>query len=203
MKKIEIHHIRPLVNYYTDKLDDAWEKLLTIVEIKRVAKGHAFIEQGDIAKVCGLVLSGSFKNVAYDDPSDERILRFTFQYGFLASCQSFNEQQPSSFAVVAMEDSEILSIDNKELVELCLAHPSVITLGLLFSQQIMIDHEHHSKVLSLSTPLQRYEFLIHEKPYLLNRVSMTDLAKHLYTSREALSRARLKIRSIERIQKTT
>lgn len=195
MKKGDLHTVRPLINYYTDKLDDAWEKLLSISEVRRVMKDHAFIEQGDIAKVCGLVLNGSFKNVTYDDDFDERILRFTFQHGFVASCKSFNEQQPSAFAVVAMENSEILSINNKELVDLCIAHPSVITLGLLFSQQIMLDHEHHSKLLSLPTPLQRYQFLVAEKPYLLSRVSMTDLAKHLYTSREALSRARLKISS--------
>jgi hypothetical protein len=54
----------------------------------------------------------------------------------------------------------------------------------------MQQHEEHLKILSLSNPIARYQYIMKNHPKLIQKVTMTDLAKYLYVSREALSRAR-------------
>jgi len=39
--------------------------------------------------------------------------------------------------------------------------------------------------------LSRYRYLLERRPLIIQKVTLTNIARYLYTSREALSRARL------------
>ncbi|MES2617388.1 MAG: Crp/Fnr family transcriptional regulator [Bacteroidota bacterium] len=175
--------------YKTIALDD-WKDWESISTIKEYQKDEVFINEGEMSKFCGFVLSGAFKNVTYTDNFDERIINFGFETDFLASCESYNNQCPSAFSIVAIEPSKVLVVENDALVTLCYKNQNVANFGFLLTQLLMQQHEEHLKILSLTNPIARYQYIMKNHPDLIQKVTLTDLAKYLYISREALSRAR-------------
>ncbi len=182
--------IQQLVDSYRICSQDDWRQWLDISVIRHFDKDQVLIYEGEISKVCAFVLEGSFKNVTSASNGEEKILNFSFKNAFLASCESYNRQLPSEFAIVAMEPSIVMMTDNDALMALCYKNQRITNQGFVLTQQLMQQHEDHLKLLSLASPVLRYEYVLKNQPDLLNRVSLTDLAKYLYVSREALSRAR-------------
>ena len=185
-----------IINRYDMISHTDWRDVLNIAKDKYFQKDDVIIRQGEVAKVCGLVVNGSFKNVSYHNESEERILKFNFKTDFLSSCKSYNEGTPSSFAIVAMEPSHVLEINNDDLVKLCYASPPILGLGLILSQQTMQAYEEHLTLLSLPSPDLRYQYLLEKHGQLINKVSVTDLAKFMYISRESVSRARRSLKEL-------
>jgi CRP-like cAMP-binding protein len=188
-----MERIQAIIDRYKTASADDWQQWFNISTIRQFEKGQVLIKEGEIARVCAFVLKGTFKNTTQCQEDEEKILGFGFETDFLASCESYNCQQPSAFAIVAMEPSLLMVTDNDRLVELCYKNQQVANAGFLLTIQLMQEHEEHLKILSLNSPLLRYEYMLKNHPELLQKVSLTDLAKYLYVSREALSRARKQI----------
>lgn len=182
--------LQPLIDRYNICSADDWKQWLGISAIKQLDKDQVLVYEGEISKVCAFILEGSFKNVTSANNGEEKILKFSFTTDFLASCESYQQQIPSEFAIVAMEPSVVMVTNNDALVELCYKNQYITNQGFLLTLQLMQQHEEHLKILSFTSPMLRYEYVLKNQPELLNKVSLTDLAKYLYTSREALSRAR-------------
>ncbi|RPE12005.1 Crp/Fnr family transcriptional regulator [Chitinophaga lutea] len=185
--------IQQLATRYGICSENDWQQWLDISVIKRFDKDQVLVYEGEVSKVCAFILEGSFKNVTSASNGEEKILKFSFETDFLASCESYNRQVPSEFAIVAMEPSVVMVTGNDALVELCYKNQRITNLGFILTQQLMQQHEEHLKILSLASPMARYDHVLRNQPGLLNSVSLTDLAKYLYISREALSRARSQI----------
>ncbi len=182
--------LKQLMERYNSLSAADWRQWKDISVIKQFRKDEALIREGEIAKVCAFVLQGCFKNSIVNPNGEEKILKFSFESDFLASCTSYNCQVPSGFSIVAMEPSLVMVTNNNALVQLCGKNSSVANLGFVLTQKLMQQHEEHLKLLSYANPVLRYEYILDHYPDLLNKVSLTDLAKYLYVSREALSRAR-------------
>lgn len=185
--------IQPLIDRYNSCSPDDWKQWLDISVIKQFDKDQVLVYEGDVSKVCAFILEGSFKNVTSANNGEEKILKFSFDTDFLASCESYNRQTPSEFAIVAMEPSVVMVTNNDALVELCYKNQHITNLGFILTQQLMQQHEEHLKILSFTSPMLRYEYVLKTQPEILNKISLTDLARYLYVSREALSRARSQV----------
>ncbi len=185
--------IKGLIDRYKIASADDWSQWFNISKIRKLDKGEILIPEGEISKVCAFVLKGTFKSVSYNSDDCEKILNFGFETDFLASCESYNSQIPSAFSITAMENSEVMVTNNDELVKLCYANQNIANLGFILTQQVMQQHEDHLNILTLANPVLKYQHILKHKQELLMKVSLTDLAKYLYISREALSRARKQI----------
>lgn len=108
-----------LIASYNIISEHDWHELLDISIIKEYDRNDILFHQGEIAQVNAFVLQGSFKNVSYQQECEEKILAFNFQFDFLASCESYNNKVPFSFAIVAMEPSVAVVVNSDELVRLC------------------------------------------------------------------------------------
>ncbi|MDF2192685.1 Crp/Fnr family transcriptional regulator [Paraflavitalea sp. CAU 1676] len=189
-----MEYAKVLMKRYNVGKQADWQQWLDISTIRRYRKGEEFIREGEISKVCGFVISGAFKNVSLNEHDEEKILGFYLENDFLASCESYSKQIPSPFSITAMAPSVAITTSNDKLVELYYKNQTIGTIGLVLTQQLMQKHEEHLKILSFATPQVRYEYVLENKPELLKNTSVTELAKYLYISREAVSRARKSIR---------
>ena len=64
-----------------------------------------------------------------------------------------------------------------------------------FFQDLYLQEEEHAEMLRRLSAEDRYRYVVEHKPHLLQRVSLTQLASWLGTSRESLSRIRARINS--------
>ncbi|SEW52602.1 Crp/Fnr family transcriptional regulator [Chitinophaga arvensicola] len=168
-----------------------WLLLDSIATVKHIKKGDSFLRYGKVARYSAFVISGLFKFTIVDEEGNEKIVKFGFADDFLANCESYNKRAPSAISIVAMEDAVVLRINIKKLQPLYDLHMNLLHVNLQLYQELMEQQSEHQYILSLKTPLQRYKFLLERRPAIIQKISLTNIARYLYTSREALSRARL------------
>ncbi|MGF6849595.1 CRP-like cAMP-binding protein [Chitinophaga sp. W3I9] len=168
-----------------------WQLLDNIASVKHIKKGDAFLRYGKVARYSAFVISGMFKFAILDEEGNEKIVKFGFADDFLANCESYNRKAPSAISIIAVEDAVILRINIKKLQPLYDLHMNLLHVNLQLYQELLEQQSEHQYILSLKSPLQRYRFLLERRPAIIQKVSLTNIARYLYISREALSRARL------------
>lgn len=180
---------------YSIVTEEEWKLLDSMTKIKAIKKGESFLQYGKIARYAAFVISGKFAFTIFDDEGNEKILRFGFADDFLANCESYYQMAPSAIAITALEDSMIRRINIREVQPLYNLHMSISNVNLQIYQEIAEQDLEHQYILSLKSPLKRYKFLLENRPAIIKKISLTNIAKYLYVSREALSRARLNLLS--------
>lgn len=168
-----------------------WHLLDQLATVRHIRKGEQFLRVGKIARNAAFVLSGQFKYSFAGDDQNEKILKFSFMDDFLTDCQSFNNNKPSVLNITALEDSVILRFNLNKVKPLYNLHSSILHVNMQVYENIMEEQAEHQYILSLKSPLERYRFLVSHRPAIIQKISLTNIARYLFTSREALSRARV------------
>ena len=180
-----------LIKKYPQVTAEEWQLLDNISTVKHIRKGENFLRYGRVARYSAFVLSGQFKFTLLDEEGNERIVKFSFADDFLANCESYNKKAPSNISITAIEDSVVLRINIKKLQPLYDLHMNLLHVNLQLYQELLEQQSEHQYILSLKSPLQRYRFLVEHRPAIIQKISLTNIARYLYISREALSRARI------------
>jgi len=170
---------------------EEWKLLHTMASVKHIKKGEPLLRYGYVARHAAFVISGMFKFSILDDVGDEKIVKFGFQNDFLANCESYNKKAPSALSIIAVEDAVVLHINIKRIQPLYNLHMNLLRVNVQLCEELMAQQSEHQHILSLRSPLQRYKFLMEHRPIIIQKISLTNIARYLYISREALSRARL------------
>ncbi|WP_114941720.1 Crp/Fnr family transcriptional regulator [Mucilaginibacter endophyticus] len=171
--------------------DQEWQLLHSMAVVKHIKKGDSFLKYGKVARFSAFVISGLFKFSILDDDGNEKIIKFGFPNDFLANCESYNKKAPSAVSITALEDAVILKINIKKMQPLYDLHINLLHVNLQLYQEILEQQSEHEHILSLKSPARRYRYLLERRPAIIQKISLTNIARYLYISREALSRARL------------
>ncbi|WP_343670445.1 Crp/Fnr family transcriptional regulator [Chitinophaga sp.] len=180
-----------LIKKYPQVSEEEWQLLDQLATVRHIKKGEHFLRVGKVARNAAFILSGHFKYSFIGDDDSEKILKFGFTDDFLTNCQSFNNNKPSYLNITALEDAVILRFNINNVRPLYDLHCSILHVNIQVYQDIMEEQAEHQYILSLKSPLERYRFLMRNRPLIIQKISLTNIARYLYTSREALSRARV------------
>jgi len=181
----------PLKKKYPIVTEEEWALLDQIATVKHIRKGDSFLRYGKVARFSAFVISGTFKFSIQDEDSNEKIIKFSFPNDFLANCESYNKKAASAVSITALEDAVVLKINIKKLQPLYDLHMNLLHVNLELYREISEQQSEHQHILSLKSPLGRYRYLLERRPLIIQKVTLTNIARYLYISREALSRARL------------
>ena len=171
--------------------DEEWRLLNRMATVKRIRKGEPFLKYGKVARYSAFIISGLFKFSIKDEDGNEKIIKFGFANDFLANCESYNQGVPSAVSIIALEEAVILKINIKKLQPLYDLHMNLLHVNLQLYREISEQQSEHQHILSLKSPLGRYRYLLERRPAIIQKISLTNIARYLYISREAVSRARL------------
>lgn len=180
-----------LIQKYPQVSTEEWQLLDQLASVRYIRKGEHFLRVGKIARNAAFVLSGQFKYSFIGEDDNEKIVKFGFTDDFLTNCISFNNNKPSYLNITALEDAVILRFNIGKLQPLYDLHLSILHVNIRLYEEIMQQQSEHQYILSLKSPLERYRFLLRHRPAIIQKISLTNVARYLFTSREALSRARL------------
>ncbi len=181
----------PLKRKYPVVTEEEWALLDRLATVKHIRKGDAFLSYGKVARFSAFVISGLFKFSIQDEDGNEKIIKFGFPNDFLANCESYNKRVPSAMSISALEDAVVLKINIKKLQPLYDLHLNLLHVNLELYREISEQQSEHQHILSLRSPLGRYRYLLERRPLIIQKITLTNIARYLYISREALSRARL------------
>lgn len=182
-----------LTTYLTSNVgikEDVISQLAPFCKTKKVKKGTYLLRQGEFCNQSFFVESGLLRLFSIDEKGKEHILQFAPESWFITERESVFFNQPSNYFIQALEDSELLLIDEKLILDLSIAAPSFIA----FNNKLLHNHIRHlqkriQQLLSASAE-ERYLDFIKMYPDILLRVPQIMVASYLGITAESLSRIR-------------
>ncbi|GAB3752659.1 hypothetical protein GCM10028817_17520 [Spirosoma pomorum] len=128
------------------------------------------------------------KLVYTDDSGKEHIVSFAMDDWWESDFQAYYTQSAATFSLDCIEDTDVLCLSLDDYKKLGNSLPKIehfflqkSILGSIASQQRLLS-------LLTTNAKERYEQLLKQQPFLIQRVPKTMLASYLGVSRETLSR---------------
>lgn len=168
-----------------------WMLVEPLLESKRLNKGEYLFREGDICEFVGLTLKGCLRMFFLKD-GKELTLFFHPENQTVGDYESFRLQRPASFSCQAIEDSEVLII-NQQAIQVLETAPDGQKLLRLVVEYLAFRLRDRLLSLYRDTPEQRYLHLLKTEPHLLQRIPQHYLASHLGIEPESMSRLKRRI----------
>jgi CRP-like cAMP-binding protein len=120
----------------------------------------------------------------------EFIMRFFCEREMFTVLDSFITQQPSTYYIKALEATEVSFIGQKELEELCWKHHCIETFYRKLVSIAVVNMMKRISEMLEENASTRYAHFLKDNGYLLQRISLGDLASYLGITQVSLSRIR-------------
>ncbi|CAM3912963.1 Crp/Fnr family transcriptional regulator [Mucilaginibacter galii] len=176
-------------NRLTGLTESAKVDLRTKLTTKHIAKGHYLLQDGNTCKYLFFINQGLAKTFFFKEDK-EFIMRFFTESNLFTVVDSFGNQQPSGYAVVALEDTSYTTLSYDDLQTLCQRHHCMETF---FSKLLAKAATHMMQRITEmleDNPAERYARFVTNNQALLQRITLGDLASYLGITQVSLSRIR-------------
>jgi len=154
---------------------------------RKLRKRQYFLQEGDVCKFIAFIVKGSAKTFIVDEKGHENILRLSVERWWLTDFESFYRLTPSLYNIEALEELELLQSTNAEIEEFLKYIPAFSAMSDIISQNSTIASQKRMNTINYSAE-ERYEELVKNYPYFLQRFSQQMIASYLGLSSETLSR---------------
>lgn len=165
--------------------DDLMEKLTT----KTFNKGQYLLRSGQVCQQLFFIDNGLVKTF-FKRNDKEFIMRFFTENSMFTVLDSYCNQSPSTFEIIALAPITVTYVNQNDLKELCTKHHCLETFfGRLACAASVNMMKRISEMLE-ENPAQRYNNFVKENTELLQSISLSELANYLGITQVSLSRIR-------------
>jgi CRP-like cAMP-binding protein len=155
-------------------------------KIRTVKKGEIMLGEGEVCQTAFYVISGSFYQYNFKDEIEENVIDLHIENEWFLNEQSFIAQKPSENIIKAYSDSTVLELTLFSMHELIAQSPAFFQMGSILEMSKSRVHFFDNSF----TPLQKYQYILDNKPALLQRFPLKIIASYLKITPETLSRVR-------------
>jgi len=152
--------------------------------LRVVRRREVLLSKGEIAKSVFYLLKG-----AVYQSNASNIIDLHLESEWFFNHQSFISQTPSDIEIAAFAESTVLEVSIESLHYLIIKSPAFFQLNKIMEQAKHRLHFYDNKL----SPLQQYQFIMDNKPELLQKFPLQMIASYLKMAPETLSRAREKL----------
>ncbi|HEX3571233.1 MAG TPA: Crp/Fnr family transcriptional regulator [Acidobacteriaceae bacterium] len=164
----------------------SWQRLLRPESYR---KGEHFVELGQIPLKVGFVLRGLFSQNYISESGDATIKYFFPEGRFAASVGAMLAGRPSTFSVVALEDSTLLCYNFVEFKKLVQQHNDIASFYIRYMERHWIVEKEPLEIsFRHDTALERYNDFLKTYPGLVKRLKKHQIASYLGITPTQLSR---------------
>jgi CRP-like cAMP-binding protein len=156
---------------------------------RQYGKGDIIVRQGQICKELFFVQKGLLKVLSVND-GREFIMRFFAEDVFVTIVDSFTEQKPSKFEMVALEDSDLLVIHHSRFEPMVSANLDLANAFRQLNQWVSAQMVKRICEVLENDATKRYQKFVAENPALINRLALGEIAKYVGITQVSLSRIR-------------
>lgn len=161
-------------------------------EVRKIRKKTSLLEQGEVCKYYYFVNRGCLRMYFIRENGTEQITQFALENWWMSDYTSLISQCPSDYSIQAVEDSEILTIDNAAFEELLAEIPRLEHYFRLMAQKALAAHQFRLKLIF---DMSKEDMYLHFKstfPDFIQRIPQYMLASFLGLTPEYLSELRKK-----------
>lgn len=175
-------------------LDEAEKEICRRLFIpKKLKKRQYILQQDDLCKNLIFVEKGLLRSYSIDEKGNEHILQFAPEGWWISDLYSFFTSENSKYNIDAVEDSELLIIQNTALERLYEQVPKFERYFRILTQNNMIAMQKRVTSELSSSAEEKYLNLIAAYPNIVARVPQHMIASYLGLTPESLSRIRKRI----------
>lgn len=186
MKELFIQKLESLFGKMQKPIADA---LLSGTTVDTFDKDSMILSAGNTCQYLRFIAVGCVRIYELHDETERTTHFFTENQIFL-DFNSFTTGTPTNFNVVAVEDTQLISLHVLKLAEIYTAHPEFERMMRLMAENQSIQEFELRKLLLNCTGIERYQYLIHHMPELFKRFALKDIASFIGITPESLSRLR-------------
>jgi CRP-like cAMP-binding protein len=159
-------------------------------KLRTLAKNEFFLEQGQVCSYIGFINQGVMIYFKSMDNGNEITTDFAFEGEWVTVNASRLNNSPSPVSIRAIENTEILVINQQDLSCLYLRVPKLERLGRILIEQAYLKIVGQSLDLQTLSAKDRYESLLHKYPEIFQKVPLYHIANYLGIAPKSLSRIR-------------
>ena len=190
---MSFERIKSFIGSIVSLNDEEWLQLTGFIEIKSVPKNGYFLEEGQVCDSIAFIQSGALVYFKLTKKQDEITTDFAFEGEWVTNNHSRLNHLPSMIYIKAIEDSELLIIQNENLNVLFGKIPKLEKLGRILMEQAFIKIAQSSIDLQVLSAKERYIKLLQQYPAVFQRVPLYHIANYLGIAPKSLSRIRKEI----------
>jgi CRP-like cAMP-binding protein len=157
----------------------------------QIAKGKMLLQEEQVCKHIYFIESGLIRSYMNKDGRDIN-LEFSPEGYFVTHLKSLRTGCPADYGLQALETTKVWEFGKEDLQDLYTRSSEIESMGRQMVEQLLIQQEAHTHLFKIHSPTERYQHVVHHYPWLIQRVSLTQLATWLGISRETVSRIRKK-----------
>jgi len=163
---------------------------VSILKHKKIRKRQYLVQEGDIARFEYFVNEGCLRTFHTDDKGMEHNVQFSIEDWWTGDMYSFLTQTPGKYNIVAIEDSDLFSIDSEALELLYTKVPKFERFFRHLLQNAFVALQ--ERILSGMSESAEERYLNFRKKYseMDKRIPQNQIASFLGITPESLSRIR-------------
>lgn len=155
---------------------------------KKLRKKQYFLQEGDICKYFGFILSGSMRQYTVDDKGAEHIIQLAIENWWVGDRESWTMSTPSLYNIDAWEDTELLLLSHDTALELLRRFPAFAETKKIMDDRNNIANQRRITSAISATAEKRYTTFVECYPILLERFPQHMIASYLGIAKDTLSR---------------
>lgn len=168
-----------------------WTRVEPFLETKKLGKGEMLFQEGDACEFVGLTLKACLRMFFLKDSKDLTLF-FHPENHPVGDYQNFRLQRPACFSCQAIEESEVLIL-NQQVIQILEFAPSGQQLMRLIVESLAFRLRDRLLSLYRDAPEQRYLSLLANEPDLLQRIPQHYIASYLGIEPESFSRLKRRV----------
>jgi len=176
--------------------DEDFARVLGYFKIKKLKKNRVLIRVGDLVTHTFWVQKGMLMSTYVDKNGKDHVIQFAFEDCWVTDQNAFYNKEKSMFTIVALEDSEMLSISFDDRERVCADIHKMETFFRRKANDSFAKQQKRLLTYLTADARTRLDLVLSEYPSQVKRLSKKVLAAYLGVSRETLSRPlKLKVKS--------
>jgi len=173
--------------------EEEQELVKNYLTVKKIRKRQYLLQEGDVCKCVAFVEKGAMRLYRVNEDGSEHIVTFGLDGSFMTDLYSFLTNEPSTYNIDAIEDSELVLITRSASDELRKISPKYQEFIFQATSEAYIQLERRvTSTISLSLE-ERYKELTANYPDIIQRVPQHMVASYMGLNPETLSRVRKRI----------
>lgn len=155
------------------------------LKYRKLSKNEILLDKGEICKSIYYIQSGSFIQYHIKE-IEKQIIDLHIKNEWFVNHTSFIAQKPSSTTITSFEESEILELSVYSIHKLIETSPVFLILGKILDQA----QERTLFFDKCFSPTDKYNYILRNRPALIQKFPLKIISSYLKISPETLSRIR-------------
>jgi CRP/FNR family transcriptional regulator, anaerobic regulatory protein len=192
MYRDEYTPLRDFIMRFISVTEEEWNLHRDFLSRRFLKKGEFLLREGEVCDQVSFINKGSFR-VSASIKDKEVSHFFFFENEYATDYESFLTRTPTRENIQAMEDSEVMNLNYKNMQVLYEKIPAWQKYGRLIGEYAFLMSSQRVKELFYYSPEELYLKLMKERPKIIERVPQQYIASYLGIQPESLSRIRKRL----------